>query len=86
MPMRTEIDCLPAMAAHPAPVGVPVITGIGQALRFRAWAPGASMIPGDFGAMIPEGAIVCDESVTTGRNFFAFTKGAASAGDKGKAK
>ena len=29
------------------------------------------------GAMIPEGAIVCDESVTTGRNFFAFTKGAA---------
>lgn len=54
VPMRTEIDCLPAMAAHPAPVGVPVITGIGQALRFRAWAPGASMIPGDFGAMIPE--------------------------------
>ncbi len=29
------------------------------------------------GALIPEGAIVCDESVTTGRNFFASTKGAA---------
>jgi acetolactate synthase-1/2/3 large subunit len=28
------------------------------------------------GALIPEGAIVCDESVTTGRNFFAMTKGA----------
>ena len=29
------------------------------------------------GAMIPEGAVVCDESVTTGRNFFATTEGAA---------
>jgi acetolactate synthase-1/2/3 large subunit len=28
------------------------------------------------GALIPEGAVVCDESVTTGRNFFAMTKGA----------
>ncbi len=28
------------------------------------------------GALLPEGAIVCDESVTTGRNFFAMTKNA----------
>lgn len=28
------------------------------------------------GALIPENAIVCDESVTTGRNFFAMTRGA----------
>jgi acetolactate synthase I/II/III large subunit len=28
------------------------------------------------GALIPEGAIICDESVTTGRNFFATTEGA----------
>ena len=28
------------------------------------------------GALIPEGAIICDESVTTGRNFFAATEGA----------
>ncbi len=27
------------------------------------------------GALIPEGAIICDESVTTGRNFFATTEG-----------
>ena len=28
------------------------------------------------GAMIPEGAVICDESVTTGRNFFAMTRNA----------
>ena len=53
MPMRTEIDCLPAMAAHVGPVGVPVIIGKGQALKFRAWSPGAEMIAGEFGALIP---------------------------------
>lgn len=53
MPMRTEIDPLPAMAAHAGPVGVPVITGAGQPLRFREWASGAVMIPGPFGAAIP---------------------------------
>lgn len=53
MPMRTEIDPLPAMAAHLGPVGVPVIPGPGQALRFRAWTRDAVMIPGAFGALIP---------------------------------
>ena len=54
MPMRTEIDCLPAMAAHAGPVGVPVILGPGQALKFRRWTPDATMIAGEFGALIPE--------------------------------
>lgn len=59
MPMRTEIDPLPAMAAHDGPVGVPVIMGAGQPLRFREWSPGVAMVPGDFGALIPaEGAWV----------------------------
>jgi 5-formyltetrahydrofolate cyclo-ligase len=41
MPMRTEIDPLPAMAAHQGPVGVPVIRGQGiRPLRFREWTPG----------------------------------------------
>lgn len=57
MPMRTEIDPLPAMAAHQGPVGVPVILGPGQPLKFREWTPGAAMEAGDFGALIPvEGA------------------------------
>lgn len=54
MPMRTEIDPLAAMAAHRGPVCVPVILGPGQPLAFRRWTPQARMIPGDFGALIPE--------------------------------
>lgn len=53
MPMRTEIDPLAAMAAHAGPVGVPVIIGAGQALRFRAWTPDCPMVAGEFGALIP---------------------------------
>lgn len=53
MPMRTEIDPLPAMASYPGTVGVPVILGPGQALRFRQWGPEAPMVAGEFGALIP---------------------------------
>ena len=56
MPMRTEIDCLPAMAAHHAAggsVGVPVIAGRGMPLTFRAWTPEAEMVDGPFGAKVP---------------------------------
>ncbi len=53
MPMRTEIDPLPAMAGHQGPVCVPVILGKGQPLRFRAWQPGAEMVDGPFGAQVP---------------------------------
>ena len=53
MPMRTEIDPLPAMAAHQGPVGVPVIMAKATPLRFREWTPGAAMVEGTFKAMIP---------------------------------
>lgn len=53
MPIRTEIDPLPVMAAHAGPVGVPVILGAGQALRFDLWTPGCAMVSGAFGALIP---------------------------------
>ena len=59
MAMRTEIDPTIAMAAHQGVVGVPVIIGPGQALRFREWSPGCAMVAGEFGALIPaEGAWV----------------------------
>ncbi len=59
MPMRTEINPLPAMAAHQGAVGVPVILGPGQALKFREWSPGCAMMEGAFKAFIPvEGAWV----------------------------
>jgi 5-formyltetrahydrofolate cyclo-ligase len=54
MPMRTEIDPLPAMAQHPGPVGVPVIMGAGLPLRFAAWGPGVAMEAGAFGALVPQ--------------------------------
>lgn len=54
MPMRTEIDPLPAMAAHQGPVCVPVILGKGRPLAFCEWTPDARMVPGEFGAQIPE--------------------------------
>ncbi|MFM7443576.1 MAG: 5-formyltetrahydrofolate cyclo-ligase, partial [Tabrizicola sp.] len=54
MPMRTEIDPLPAMAAHQGPVGVPVIMAKATPLRFREWSPGCRLVEGAFKAMIPE--------------------------------
>lgn len=55
MPIRTEIDPLPAMteaAAHGV-VGVPVIQGEGQPLKFSKWSPGGAMRDGPFGALVP---------------------------------
>lgn len=54
MPMRSEIDPLPAMAAHRGPVGVPVILAKASPLRFREWSPGCRLVEGAFKALIPE--------------------------------
>lgn len=62
MPMRSEIDPLPAMARHLGPVGVPVIEAKASPLRFREWSPGCALVPGAFGAEIPaEGAWIDPE-------------------------
>ncbi len=64
MPMRTEIDPLPAMSAHQGVVGVPVIIAAATPLKFREWGPGVAMVAGDFGALIPaEGAWVTPQVV-----------------------
>jgi len=56
MPIRTEIDPLPAMAEAAAhgPVGVPVIQGAGQPLKFSRWTPDGPLRDGPFGAKVPE--------------------------------
>lgn len=56
MPMRSEIDPLPAMTACAAfgPVAVPVIIAPASPLRFARWTPDMPMIAGDFGALIPQ--------------------------------
>ncbi len=55
MPIRTEIDPLPTMAEASAygPVGVPVIQGAGQPLRFSRWTPEGALKDGPFGAKVP---------------------------------
>ena len=40
-------------AAH-GPVGIPVIEGAGRPLKFARWEPEMPLVPGPFGAMIPE--------------------------------
>ncbi len=57
MPIRTELDPLPAMTrlASAGRVCVPVIDGAGRPLLFRDWTPDAVMIDGPFGAQVPEG-------------------------------
>ncbi|WP_171120465.1 MULTISPECIES: 5-formyltetrahydrofolate cyclo-ligase [unclassified Ruegeria] len=56
MPIRTEIDPLPAMAEASAygPVGVPVIQAAGQPLKFSRWIPEGALKDGPFGAKVPE--------------------------------
>ncbi|MDQ2064879.1 5-formyltetrahydrofolate cyclo-ligase [Xinfangfangia sp. CPCC 101601] len=57
LPIRTEIDPLPAMIAHRGPVGVPVIPAPATPLKFREWSPGCAMEDGGFGTQVPaEGA------------------------------
>lgn len=53
MPMRGEIDPLPAMRAHPGPVCVPVIVAKAQPLEFHRWLPDGDMVEGQFKALIP---------------------------------
>ena len=55
MPIRTEIDPLAAMeeaAAH-GPVGIPVVQGAAQPLKFSRWEPDCALIDGPFGAKVP---------------------------------
>ncbi|MFW8593531.1 5-formyltetrahydrofolate cyclo-ligase [Cribrihabitans neustonicus] len=56
LPIRTEIDPVPAMAEAAAhgPVGVPVIIGKGLPLKFSRWQPDAPLRDGPFGAQVPE--------------------------------
>ncbi|WP_432449469.1 5-formyltetrahydrofolate cyclo-ligase [Aliiroseovarius marinus] len=55
VPIRTEINPLPAMAAMAAwsTIGVPYIQGEGQALKFAGWRPDSDMVDGPFGAQVP---------------------------------
>ena len=58
MPIRTEIDVLPAMTSLHAlghRICVPVIVRPGLPLSFREWTPDCAMVSGPFGAKVPAG-------------------------------
>ena len=65
VPIRTEINPLPAMAEASAhgPVGVPVISAAGQPLRFARWEPEMAMVSGPFGARIPANPVYFDPEI-----------------------
>ncbi|RVU16587.1 acetolactate synthase large subunit [Methylobacterium oryzihabitans] len=76
-PEQDQIDALERLAAA---VGAEAEPEVAPARRPEL--PTSDRLDPDavglvLGALIPEGAIVCDESVTTGRNFFPATHGAA---------
>lgn len=52
--MRGEIDPLAALGRHRGPLCLPVVTGRAEALRFRAWQPGAGLVGGAFNTREPE--------------------------------
>lgn len=54
--MRDEIDPLPLLvelAGRGCRIALPVVTGPGQPLAFRAWAPGAPLVAAPFGTRVP---------------------------------
>lgn len=65
MPIRTEVDPLPVMAAMASfgPVCVPVIEEAGKPLMFHKWEPGCDMADGPFGALVPASAELVIPSV-----------------------
>ncbi len=65
MPIRTEIDILPAMARLCAqgPVCVPVVQGPARPLLFHQWTPTTPMQKGAFGAAVPVAQSVLVPSV-----------------------
>lgn len=64
LPIKSEIDPRPAMEkmAGFGPVGIPVMTGKGEALSFHEWLPDAPLVEHEFGTKIPaKGALMVPE-------------------------
>lgn len=81
MPIRTEINPLPAMAEAAAhgPVGVPVIHAADHPLDFSRWEPDTPLRDGPFGAKIPETDSFFDPEILI-VPLVAFTKGGGRLG------
>ena len=65
MPIRTEINPIPAMtqmSAHGC-VTVPVIEAEGKPLKFSKWTPDCEMVNGPFGAQVPAEGVFLDPEI-----------------------
>jgi acetolactate synthase-1/2/3 large subunit len=76
-------DLIGALAALADAIGAPARRATEGRVDKPPAVPSGGAITADaigttLGALLPEGAIICDESVTTGRGFFPMTSGAAS--------
>jgi 5-formyltetrahydrofolate cyclo-ligase len=54
LPIRTEIDPRPVLAAWSGPVALPVVEAPRRPLVFRGWRPGDPLVRGSFGVPVPE--------------------------------
>lgn len=66
LPIRSEIDPLPAMLALHGlgfTVCVPVIAARDRPLSFRTWTPGCALVRGKFGVEVPERGQVVEPEV-----------------------
>ena len=65
MPIRSEINPLPAMTALAAQgdVTVPVIEAAGKPLKFSKWTPDCEMVDGPFGARVPARGLYLEPTV-----------------------
>ena len=54
LPIRSEADPRPVMAAHVGACGVPIVLGKAKPLEFRVWTPATRLLEGAFGVMVPE--------------------------------
>lgn len=61
--MRGEIDPMPLMERWDGPVCLPVVEEAGRPLSFRSWGPGEALVPGAFGALVPEGGAAVEPEV-----------------------
>jgi acetolactate synthase I/II/III large subunit len=78
----THEDLIEALAALADAIGASARRGTVRRIDKPPAVPSRGAITADaiattLGALLPEGAIICDESVTTGRGFFPMTCGAA---------
>jgi acetolactate synthase-1/2/3 large subunit len=75
-PAEDQLDALARLADALDAHGAPILSPLTRPEIPRTAALDPTAIGAVLGSLLPDNAIVCDESITTGRNFFTSTHGA----------